>query len=373
MEGVPCVPSSPVVQHQPPDCSSTSPNSEPEEPSPPSFDSFRLLKRYHTPATPKHDPDAVLTSVERYDSKSHLTNPDEIKEAESEDAKLLAPFPNISSFELGEWFYGQRTQKSLNNFKALVRILTDPTFSIEDIKKTHWDAVFQDLGKNKEAIDPRKSEWVDDSGWKTTEVKIDVPVHHRMEQGHGVEAHVVGTLHHRSIVSILEEKVKNPPGLQYLHLDGHELIWQPDPAEGSAQFRVVSELYNSDAFLLAEQEIRDHPPPEIEDCKLPRVVVGLQFWSDATHLSTFSSSKLWPLYMVFANESKYRRGTGPGESCYHVAYLDSVSMAFSNMTVFLMLPFWSLDIRRFQGLSYRPDWRESSSPPHGPSQPGVLP
>lgn len=272
-----------------------------------------------------------------YDSTNHLEAAEvEAEEAEAakgkkgeelspeaEDAKLLAPFPNISSFELGEWFYGQGSQKSIKDFKALVRILTSPTFSLDDIRETKWTGVFQDLGKNKEDINPKTSQWVDDSGWKTTEVKIDVPVHHRMLQGHGVESRVVGTLHHRSIVSILEERVRNAPGLQFLHLDGHELRWKPNKEEDAREFRIISELYNSDAFLEAQREIRDNPPAKIKDCDLPRVLVGLQFWSDATHLSTFSTSKLWPLYMVIGNKSKFRRTKG--DSCYHVAYFDSVS------------------------------------------------
>lgn len=185
--------------------------------------------------------------------------------------------------------------------------------------------VFQDLGKNKEDLDPKKSEWIDDSGWKTTEVKINVPVHHKMLMGRGVESHVVGTLHHRSVVSILEEKVRNAAGLDFLHLHGHELRWKPDDSDGSREFRVRSELYNSDAFLEAEREIRDNPPPQIRSCTLEKVVVGIQFWSDATHLSAFSTSKIWPLYMIIGNESKYRRGNGIGDSYHHVAYFDSVS------------------------------------------------
>ncbi|KAJ3540489.1 hypothetical protein NMY22_g4265 [Coprinellus aureogranulatus] len=50
----------------------------------------------------------------------------------------------------------------------------------------------------------------------------------------------------------------------------------------------------------------------------------------ATHLSTFSTAKLWPLYMIFGNESKHERGRGTSESCYHVAYFDTVSDSFKD-------------------------------------------
>ena len=116
----------------------------------------------------------------------------------------------------------------------VIRVLTSPTFSIGDIKDTKWTRVFKDLGKNKEDFTkPEQSNWIDDAGWKKTEVKIDVPIHNRMLAGRGMESHVVGTLHHRGIVSILEEKVWNVADLGFLHLDGHELRWKPDKSKDS--------------------------------------------------------------------------------------------------------------------------------------------
>ncbi|KAJ3514741.1 hypothetical protein NMY22_g14642 [Coprinellus aureogranulatus] len=328
---------------------------------------FGLSKRYMDGQEPAADPDAIVTPLDLYDCFSHrdeegldeqadpagghgvasqerLADGQDLREgagvdstnqageglkkeatqeAKHPDAELLAPFPNLSSFEIGEWFYGQGNQKSLKDFKALISILTSPRFCLEDILETKWTGVFQKLGKNKEDISTEDAQWAEDSGWKTTDVKIDVPVHKLMPLGDGVETHIIGTLHHRSIVAIVEEKIRNAPESQYLHLDGHELYWKPDESSDSPGFRVLSELYNSDAFLETQRQLRDNPPPSIKDCTLPKVVVGLQFWSDATHLSTFSSSKLWPVYMVIGNESKHRRGNGTWEGCHHVAYFDS--------------------------------------------------
>lgn len=207
----------------------------------------------------------------------------------------------------------------------MVDILTSPGFSLEDIKTTKWTRVFQDLGKNKEELNPKTSQWVDDAGWKATDVEIEVPIHNKMKEGRGVEKRVAGKLFHRSIVSIVEEKIRNAEESKLFHHTGHQLLWKPDSADSSPEFRVMSELYHSDAFLKAQTEVNQHPPPTIEHCPMPRVVVGLMLWSDATHVSTFSTSKLWPLYMLFANESKYRRTKGVSDLCNHVAYFDAVS------------------------------------------------
>ncbi|KAJ3500007.1 hypothetical protein NMY22_g19406 [Coprinellus aureogranulatus] len=236
------------------------------------------------------------------------------------------PFPNLSSFELGEWFWGQGTQKSVKDFKALIQILISPGFCIDDIRKTKWTRIFQELARNKEELRPSRPQWIDDSGWKQSDIKVEVPLHSHMAEGKGVEEHFVGTLHHRSIVSIVEEKIRNSQDSQFFHYEGFELLWKPGEGEGSPEYRVLSEMYQSDAFLKAQREVRESPPPEIKDCELPRVVVGLLFWSDASQMSAFSTSKLWPLYMLFANESKHRRNIDDNGLGIHVAYFDSLPM-----------------------------------------------
>ncbi|TDL20865.1 hypothetical protein BD410DRAFT_725117, partial [Rickenella mellea] len=59
---------------------------------------------------------------------------------------------------------------------------------------------------------------------------------------------------------------------------------------------------------------------------LPRAVAGLMFWSDSTHLSSFGTAKIWPLYMMLANQSKYAR-TRSG-MCHHIAFCPSASGYF---------------------------------------------
>jgi len=49
------------------------------------------------------------------------------------------------------------------------------------------------------------------------------------------------------------------------------------------------------------------------------------FWSDATHLTAFGNTKLWPLYMFFGNESKYRRCKPSHHLCEHIAYFQTAS------------------------------------------------
>jgi hypothetical protein len=57
------------------------------------------------------------------------------------------------------------------------------------------------------------------------------------------------------------------------------------------------------------------------DCKREKAVVAIMFWSDSTHLANFGTAKLWPVYMLFRNLSKYIRGQLNPGTCQHVAYI----------------------------------------------------
>jgi hypothetical protein len=49
------------------------------------------------------------------------------------------------------------------------------------------------------------------------------------------------------------------------------------------------------------------------------------FGSDETVLAQFGTAKLWPLYVSYANESKYRRGKMSLRLVEQLAYLEKVS------------------------------------------------
>ncbi len=56
-------------------------------------------------------------------------------------------------------------------------------------------------------------------------------------------------------------------------------------------------------------------------CKQEKVVAVLIFWSDATHLATFGTTKLWPIYLLFGNLSKYVRCQLNSGATKHVVYI----------------------------------------------------
>jgi hypothetical protein len=123
---------------------------------------------------------------------------------------------------------------------------------------------------------------------------------------------------------VIREKISGLNHSNLFHFQPYELLWQKS-LDGDT-IRVQSELYTSPEFIEAHQELQNSPPEP--NCDLPRVVVALMFWSDATQLTSFGNTQLWPLYLSFGNDSKYLRCKPRCHLCEHVAYFQKVSASF---------------------------------------------
>jgi hypothetical protein len=312
--------------------------------------SFGLFRRYEASEPPDHDPEENIT----LDDLSDIAN-----EAGSPAAPSFYPYPNRSSFRLGYWYWNGGPQKSQDSFKALVDIIADSDFKPDDIKHTRWDFVNRQL-----ASEDDNRDWLDeDAGWMTTPVSINVPYQSRRgvvsDPGAGPREFTIPSFHHRNLISVIREKLAHPTDAAHFHYEPYELHWQP--ADRLPSVRTYGELYTSPAFLEAHQDLQRSPPEP--ECTHPRVIVALMFASDVTHLTAVGDSKIWPLYMFFGNESKYRRSKPSCNSCHHVAYFEKVSTTRGSAADLILMIF---------GDSYRQNSRIllQDKPPVG-SRPAV--
>jgi hypothetical protein len=236
------------------------------------------------------------------------------------DGTSFDPYPNQSSFLLGDWYWNHGAQKSQKSFKELLDIVSSSVFTPEDVKHTRWSAINKTLGLTH--FDDGGEEWEDeDAGWRRSPIAIDILFHRQMKSSEGWRRHVVGHLYHRSIISVIKEKLANPADNQHFHYEPFELSWRPTLE--SEETRVHGEIYTSSSFERAHQALQDSPGEP--GCQLPRSIVALMFWSDETLLTSFGKTKLWPVYLFFGNESKYRRCMPSLNLCNHIAYFESVS------------------------------------------------
>jgi len=273
---------------------------------------FGLSRRYETIELPSFDPEEQIT-LQDLSNVPVCSDPSE--------PKAFYPYPNRSAFELGYWHWNGGTHKSQASFRELMDIIGAPEFQSADVRNINWDHINKELG-----TDDDTGEWLDeDAGWAQTPVTISVPYQSRRgirsEPGAGPRNYTVEDFRHRNLVSIIKEKVSGLVEGHQFHFEPHELLWQRNADVNP--IRVQGELYTSPAFNDAHRELQDSPREP--GCDLPRVVIALMFWSDATQLTTFGNAKLWPLYLFFGNESKYRRCKPTCHLCEHVAYFQTVS------------------------------------------------
>lgn len=290
-------------------CSSTSRKREILDSDP---NSFGLFRRYHAEAFPAHDPDAEDQSCDILDS---ATNDEKSQPLAS---SFFQPYPNKNAFLLGEWYWNGGVQKSKESFRKLVDIICDQSFTPADIVNVHWDSLNDSLGESPVGFEEM---WFEepDAGWRETPITLSIPFPQNATKP-GLHDFTFPPFRHRSIVSVLKEKMANNHDFQRFHLEPYELLWKRN---GKTQpTRVHGELYASPVFL--EEHERIQTMNGEPDCSLPRVLVGLMFGSDSTHLTSFGNASLWPCYMYFGNESKYRRCKPTQNLCNHIAFFQKV-------------------------------------------------
>jgi hypothetical protein len=286
---------------------------------------FGLFRQYHAIRLPDHDPNKNIVSDDLIDS-SPDTHP----------VETYHPYPNQSSFLLGEWYWNDGVQKSQSSFQNLLKIVGHPEFRPEEVAGLNWHSIDAQLSGDWQfdSLDDEGS-WQDeraDGDWVKTPIKIKVPFHKRMLHP-GEKVFDAGILHHRKLVSVIREKITSPSAHPHLHFEPYGLYWQPK--ESSEPVRVHGELYTSQAFIEAHHDLQS--ATREPGCDLERVVVGLMFASDGTQLANFSNAKLSPVYLGFGNESKDRRSKPSCQAFEHIAYFETVSMVISSLCADLTL------------------------------------
>jgi hypothetical protein len=221
---------------------------------------------------------------------------------------------------LGDWYWNHGLQKTQEGFRKLLEIVGDRNFRPGDVSSTNWTKINTILAHN--AVDNDREpghEWLgEDTGWKHAAISISVPFHRRMAAP-GSQSYLAGELYYRSIVSVIRERLTNDD--KHFHYEPYELLWKCN--DGAEEVRIHGELYTSNAFLSEHKKLLNSPPEP--GCDAPRAVIALMFWSDGTQLTSFGNAKLWPCYMYFGNDSKYRRAKPSSRSCNHIAYFQTVS------------------------------------------------
>lgn len=80
-----------------------------------------------------------------------------------------------------------------------------------------------------------------------------------------------------------------------------------------------------------EEEIQSMKPPGET---LENIVVPIMAYSDSTHLTSFGTASLWPIYFFIGLTSKYVRTKPTTFSAHHLAYIPSVSIFYLLVAIY---------------------------------------
>lgn len=277
------------------------------------FGVFRQYSRH-----PSYEPDKILPREDLANFRTPSSVPQVLTRPAIHQSHILlppSPFENMSKYLLMDWQNSGSTQKTENELNRLVKeVIRHPEFRAEDL--SDFNARRENKLLDDGPIDANRDSPFLGDGWQEVNVHIEIPVPNK---GESPRIFPVQGLHHRSIIEVIKA-VWTLPSSSSFHLQPYR-GFHIDPVTGK-EIRIYDEAYTSDAFQAAYSDIQSQLP--VAGCKLERVIAGLMFWSDSTHLTTFGTAKVWPLYMYFANLSKYTRARANSGACHHIAYIPYV-------------------------------------------------
>jgi hypothetical protein len=210
--------------------------------------------------------------------------------------------------------------------ESKVSQLVEDVIMADDFDRNHLEdfSVRRSLRELDKEGNEKQVSFPDD--WIQTSVTIDVPTKSRED---GPVPFTIPGFHYRPLLDVIRAAFADAQATAF-HLMPFQRLWK-DPL-GGHQERIYDELYTSDAWLEAQDNLQKLPKEP--GCSLERVVAGLMFFSDATHLANFGTAKAWPLYVYFGNLTKYARSSPQSGACHLVGFLPSVSSIDASMFLY---------------------------------------
>ncbi|KAL4261253.1 hypothetical protein AB1N83_010639 [Pleurotus pulmonarius] len=297
------------------------------------------------PRTPSHNPDDAtsLDDLTEVNDNTDVTDRPCGRSAEDSNRPAIegqtpwSPFLSASVARLLCWFHSGSTQKSTKELDSLVKnVLLKDDFNTTDLKgfstTVEHTRVDNSLKLSTDS-DAMASLFPATSGWEKESVTISLPAPKAKQPEAKAPTFQIKDILVRPLLSVMRDAFQGPE-FSTLHLTPFEECWIPPATETqvpdievlarepftevpSGHQRTYGEIYTSQKMMDAHRSLPTDP-------NLETVVVAFMFWSDATHLATFGTASLWPLYTFFGNCSKYLRLKPTGNHCHHQAYIPSL-------------------------------------------------
>jgi hypothetical protein len=310
----PIAPENPMILDEPSNVYTTAPNS---------YGIYRVFKY----GAPSFNPDDDFSINHVADNPNFAPQPPSVDQATSfspfahSSETIEHPFANQTTLRLMSWFYNGTNTKSLNDLNNLVHnVLLASDFKPEDLAKFDAAKSAKQLDNfQKPSTSSADSSTLLKDGWIRSSISIKLPCDGFCQTEEAAPTYQLNGLLYRKPIEVIKAAYQEGQASQF-HLSPFEEYWKP--SQDAPPERIFSELYNCDAYLKENDRVQTHA--QQSDCSLEAVIAPMMIWSDATHLTNFGSSSLWPIYFYPGNLSKYTRAKPSAFAAHHLAYIPKV-------------------------------------------------
>ena len=291
-------------------------------------DSFGVFRTYTSTSVSSHNPKDVnpFSDILPAHPGSVASRPTTNKSigsdlaAQTVESDPLSASTNPTVDLLLSWWVTEGSSEGIRSLTSLIDCLNHPLFDISKLQGFDPVSALRDFERLNVYSTPGTTLAPGDS-WKDGTVKIKVPCTGVKQREEDAPEFSVGGMVYRDPVEVITTELMDPDSFENLHIKPFEEWWKPSASD--EPIRVYSEVYTADAMLEAEKNIQETlkttPGPQLET-----FVVSVLLYSDSTHLTSFGSASLWPVYLFIGNLSKYTRSKPTSFSAHHIAYLPTV-------------------------------------------------
>ncbi|CDO76216.1 hypothetical protein BN946_scf184894.g5 [Trametes cinnabarina] len=281
------------------------------------------------------------------------------QDKEQAGKQSIGPFDNPSQFRLFDWHYNASLTKSKDDFDDLLDDLRSQSFSVDDLAGFSAQTCQDKL----DSFSPPSGMFSAKDGWREDSVNIPLP---KTRHNHGKEADAphfkVDGVYLRRLVTLIRAAAEDKHFVSRYNWIPHMFLWQPpsdqstaesptpgtSPCPGAASspgtspstsppdppddeyIRIITDIFNSNAAIREFNVIRQQPRNPDDAPDVEYVMAPMLIWSDATHLTSFGSASLWPIYAYLGALLKYIRGKPTEFAAHHIAYIPSLPDALQD-------------------------------------------
>jgi hypothetical protein len=258
--------------------------------------------------------------------------PEAIHEISYTTPEPFTPFSNYSTAVFMAAYFSGSDTKSEEHANALAKTMEDPRYKSSELRG--FSAQRENKRLDRYLLDEAHPFHAQD-GWHETTIDIRLPIEGRsFESEDEAPTLTIPKFFHRRITDIIRSVCASETARSF-HFSPYKMYWTPDTNDPDKSERVYGDAYTTKAMIDAQAEVDSVPRPEGDTRE--RVALGLMLASDSSQLTNFGSASVWPVYLMFANQSKQERVMPSRHAVHHLAYVPSVGVLFVNLSTHTLM------------------------------------